>query len=182
MKFLKAKSTMVFQRRFCRSKNEVSSPHCDEEGVPRPRPRVRFGRLEIYVFASVLGDNPCAEGAPLALNSHPDYMMIFYVDDYERCRSPRRKGWELHLSSIERENYLLSSGYRYDDVVEASKRNAHTQHEREQSYKAANWERLLVCWEFLYHDVVLNIRYYDLAPRQILRYLCVMFLAFFLAR
>jgi len=130
---------------------------------------VSFDEVEIYGFTRVLGDNPCALGAPLRLDTRPHYQLIVPIDDYERFRQhqqPRRRGEDLRLSSLERETYLLNTGYCRNDVVVATHNSAQTRHERWQSYQygryGGEWVSLL--WEYLcqYQAILLPTpRLYD---------------------
>lgn len=143
------------------------------------RRAVAFDKIEVYGFPTVLGDNPTAEGAPLRLDSNPDYRLLLHVDDYERRRPPRRHAEELRLSSLEREYYLLSTGYRYDDVVNAAKRNERQRRERWESVEASNWDTYLVLIEDV-RDFLRAFMQWVQEP-QLKQVICMLLLAYFVA-
>lgn len=142
--------------------------------IMRPRKTKRrnraiaFDKLEIIGFPVVLGDNSCSEGAPLGLDTHPEYQVVLSVEEYEKQRPHRRSGNDLRLSSAQREDYLLAAGYTTDAVADAARRNAQVRRNRWESYHAKKWESATIVTEniwlaiefsvaFLGRDVLINI-------------------------
>ena len=83
--------------------------------------RVSFGQLEILEFPSMLGDNPSVRvGAPLTLSWWPIRKSILQVDLLPDRRGPRSK--PRALPAYERELLLLSKGYDFLEIEQASKR------------------------------------------------------------
>ncbi|CAB9505636.1 expressed unknown protein [Seminavis robusta] len=117
------------------------------------RRTVSFDKLEIYGFPKVLGDNPCAHGAAVQLDQRPDYRVVLSIDEFERYRLPRRDCETLRLSSAERENYLLGTGYGYNEVVNAATKNAELRQERWDTFHMRHWEPFYLFLEYLYEDM-----------------------------
>jgi len=89
----------------------------------KTRPSVRFGSIEMREYKTILGDNPAgSRGAPLTLDWAYTTLKETpnTVDEYERSCLPRRKYKELHLSSDERENILLSQGVSLSELMNAT--------------------------------------------------------------
>jgi hypothetical protein len=67
----------------------------------RNKRRVGFGRLEINVHPSIMGDNPsCSDGCPLAIGWNRRHYTVFDVEYYETYNpsEKRRKKQQLLLT------------------------------------------------------------------------------------
>ena len=157
----------------------MSRPLQRPSSVRRRGRAISFDKLEIYGFPKILGDNPCAEGAPLGLDCCPDYQLLLTVEEHEKRRPRRRSVGELRLSSTQRKDYLLAAGYTTDDVADAASRNKQARRNRWESYHAQKWEIGSILLEYLQYGVAFVV--HSLKRKEVANTLSLLLMAYTLS-
>mmetsp|Transcript_24494 Transcript_24494/g.57454 ORF Transcript_24494/g.57454 Transcript_24494/m.57454 type:complete len:169 (+) Transcript_24494:315-821(+) len=98
---------------------------------------VCWGDLEVYEFASILGDNPSAvEGSPLTLSWKLQEKHVVGIDYQEFMRKEkRRKRRDLYIPGAQRDTYLLSLGYSLKQLLKLAEENDSIRRSRQQNMK-----------------------------------------------
>eukprot|EP00527_Entomoneis_sp_CCMP2396_P005155 CAMPEP_0198148298 /NCGR_PEP_ID=MMETSP1443-20131203/40863_1 /TAXON_ID=186043 /ORGANISM="Entomoneis sp., Strain CCMP2396" /LENGTH=187 /DNA_ID=CAMNT_0043812953 /DNA_START=311 /DNA_END=874 /DNA_ORIENTATION=+ len=80
----------------------------DSSSIIQSDQRVSFSSLEIRSYNVVIGDHPCcSQGCSVSLGWEYSETPPLPLEQYERCRRPRRKISEMRMSPEERYQLLL---------------------------------------------------------------------------
>jgi hypothetical protein len=123
----KIPSILKRERQFSTASTDSSSgsSSCDlsESFDGTSQKGVRFESIKVREYNMILGDNPsCCYGPPVTMEWQYDETGELSIDEYEECRPPRRKTYQMALGSRRRTNYLLESGdYTPDEIQKVEK-------------------------------------------------------------
>ena len=160
---MKSSTTQIMRRSSTSTSTSTTSSDMDSSRNRRLHKHVCFGTVQIHEFPMILGDNPYCQGAPLQLDWNPTHTETMDIDIYEYLyskqlqlsassssshrRPKNRKKKSFHMSDVERELYLLSTGYSMTDIVEACEQGRKIRKDRYNSFHGKKWDRFRVVME-----------------------------------
>jgi len=103
--------------------------------------------VEIREYPIRVGDNPgVSKGAPLSIDWDPINESSHLIDNYENQRGERRRGFELRINSIDREEILFNAGNSRADIQYGTKEANLVKHDRKRTVELLHlsaWEEFI---------------------------------------